>query len=158
MVAYTIVTLLCKCVCEVANGQLADLNQVVMENRLPIGSDYIYGAYFIDYLTKTYAEEALQHFLTNHSGYLIPSFFLNRSARHAFSKDFFTLWEEFRADLITQFSDQIAQSKEHFSGAQSLDSQPFKYLLANGASDQLLAWRNNGVDHENLAMWDSEKN
>ncbi|WP_150149106.1 TolB-like translocation protein [Candidatus Enterovibrio altilux] len=148
---------------EVVSGQLADLsqvaNQVVVDNSLlPAGIAYLYGAYFIDYLTKTYGEEAFQHFLTDYSGYLIPGFFLNRSARHAFGKDFFALWEEFRADLITQFSDQIAQSKEHSSGAQSLDSQPFSYLLANGESDQLLAWRNNYVDGGHLAMWDSEKN
>ncbi|WP_223869204.1 hypothetical protein [Candidatus Enterovibrio escicola] len=76
---------------EVASGQLADLsqvvNQVVVDNSLlPSGMVYLYGAYFIDYLTKTYGEEALQHFLTDYSGYLIPSFFLNRSARHALGR------------------------------------------------------------------------
>ncbi|MBF4391138.1 TolB, partial [Vibrio anguillarum] len=118
----------------------------------------LYGAYFIDYLAKTYGEDALQHFLSDYSGYLIPGVFLNRSAQRAFGKDFFALWQEFRADLITQFSDQIVQSKEQPSEAQSLDSQPFEYLLANGGSEQLLAWRRDGVDRANLAMWDSKQN
>ncbi|MBF4327603.1 TolB, partial [Vibrio anguillarum] len=144
---------------EVASGQLADLNQIVVANkRLPLGSNYLYGAYFIDYLAKTYGEDALQHFLSDYSGYLIPGVFLNRSAQRAFGKDFFALWQEFRADLITQFSDQIVQSKEQPSEAQSLDSQPFEYLLANGGSEQLLAWRRDGVDRANLAMWDSKQN
>ncbi|WP_223824430.1 hypothetical protein [Candidatus Enterovibrio escicola] len=30
--------------------------------------------------------------------------------------------------------------------------------MANGESDQLLAWRSNYVDGGHLAMWDSEKN
>lgn len=144
---------------EVASGQLADLNQIVVANkRLPLGSNYLYGAYFIDYLAKTYGEDALQHFLSDYSGYLIPGVFLNRSAQRAFGKDFFALWQEFRADLITQFSDQIVQSKEQPSEAQSLDSQPFEYLLANGGSEQLLGWRRDGVDRANLAMWDSKQN
>ncbi|WP_217539823.1 TolB [Vibrio metschnikovii] len=140
---------------EVASGELADIEHVVVAHkRLPFGSNYLYGAYFVQYLAKTYGEESVQAFLTDYSGYLVPGLFLNLSARHIFGKDFFALWEEFRADLNTQFAEQLT-SNEAFT-YHELDAQPFEYLLAHDR-DTLIAWRQNGDDRANLAQWDTKR-
>lgn len=140
---------------EVASDQLADIEQVVVANkRLPLGSNYLYGAYFIQYLATQYGEEAVQGFLQDYSRKLIPGVFLNNSARRAFGKDFFTLWQEFRADLKRQFADQINPDASFVY--QEIATQPFEYLLAN-QGQHLLAWHRNGDDRAYLATWDGEQ-
>lgn len=63
---------------QVFSGQLLDLEKVIIKNReWPLASTYIYGAYFINYLAKTYGEEKLLQFLENYSQSLFSYLRLN---------------------------------------------------------------------------------
>lgn len=120
---------------EVAKGDLRDLSEVaIAEQKLPWGSAYLYGAYFMEYLTETYSEEKLQDFLTDYSKQIIPFFFLQSSAERAFGKDFDVLWVDFQAYLETKFKAQVAElSAEAVSGKLVLQNISQQVLTSSSA-------------------------
>lgn len=149
---------------EVASGDLKDLEQVAVANReWPLGYQYLYGAYFIQYLSETYGEEKVQAFLTGYSRRIIPYFLLNRTARQSFGKDFNALWLDFQAYLEKEFAPQLAQLKQHsVSGKEvgketgkELQPTPYLQVVAHSQSG-LLVNRNNGEDRPEIATLDPE--
>lgn len=62
---------------EVASGEVKSLNQVAVASReWPLGYNYLYGAYFVQYLADTYGDEKVGEFLTSYSRKVIPFFCL----------------------------------------------------------------------------------
>ncbi len=77
----------------------------------PFGSAYLYGTYFMAFITEKYGQEALDKYIKYYSRNVIP-YWLNPRARRAFDKDFLQLWDEFKVALHQQFAGQIAQLKQ----------------------------------------------
>ena len=91
---------------EVANG-FKPITQVNMDGMSwPYGKSYLYGAFFYNYLVKTYGFDAVKKYLNIYSRSLFP-YLLNRAGRRAFGKTFPYLWEEFKFSTIAHFQNQI---------------------------------------------------
>ncbi|MGF1682112.1 hypothetical protein [Photobacterium minamisatsumaniensis] len=141
---------------EVASGDLKPLNQVVVADReWPLGYQYLYGAYFVQYLAQTYGEEKVSEFLDNYSSRLIPYFLLNRTARQTFGKDFNALWQDFTRELESSLADELQQANIDYAGGELLDeSEPLPYLQVMATSqDGLLVNRNTGEDRPEVVRW-----
>lgn len=81
---------------DVLENNIATLDQVsAFVRRWPQGNlFYLYGSYFIDWIAKTYGEEALRRMAYDYGGQLVPWGF-QRSARRATGKTFdelYPLW------------------------------------------------------------------
>ena len=143
---------------QVSGGELKDLQQVAVASReWPLGSPYLYGAYFIEYLVDTYGSDKVQLFLQNYSRKLLPYFLLNNSAKQAFGKDFFILWDDYQSYLTTRFDSEIAPLKQQAVVGNDLDKNLFLQVTAAG-NDGLLVNRNNGEDRPVLAQLYIEEN
>ncbi|WP_022941805.1 hypothetical protein [Psychromonas hadalis] len=142
---------------QVQSEQLQDLQKVVLHNReWPLTSTYIYGAYFINYLAKTYGEEKLLTFLENYSQNLISYLFLNRETEKVYGKDFLTLWQDFKVDLNNEFSEQIKTLEKQEVDGETLFSSPFIQATASSI-EGLLVNKINGEDRHEIAQYHDEK-
>lgn len=73
---------------------------------LPIGwpqgnAAYLYGGFFLDYITRTYGQDFIRRFNHEYGSRLIP-WSINHSARTVGEKDFDELWEEFTAHIAAK--------------------------------------------------------
>ncbi|WP_064607345.1 hypothetical protein [Photobacterium sp. J15] len=139
---------------EVASGEVKDLDEVVVADReWPLGYQYLYGAYFMKYLSDTYGEEKIQLFLQDYSRRIIPYFLINRSAKRAFGRDFDTLWLDFQGYLKAEFEPQLAQLKAQAVTGEDLQLTPFLQVTASSEKG-LLVNRNNGEDRPEISAFD----
>ncbi|MEH6453132.1 MAG: hypothetical protein V7782_08855 [Psychromonas sp.] len=139
---------------EVLSKGLKDLQQAVVATReLPFGYYYLYGAYFIEYLSETYGDEKLQLFLQDYSGKLLPYFLLNSSAEKAFNKDFLVLWSDYQVYLNKRFSEQIDGNKIAQTNVVNLDKSIYLQATASGSLGLLLN-RSNGEDRSSINRLD----
>jgi len=135
---------------EVASGELKDLEQVAVADReWPLGYQYLYGAYFIEFLSITYGEEKVQQFLQSYSRRIIPYFLINRTASQTFGKDFTALWQDFQTYLDTEFSPQLAQLQHHQVTGKNLQLTPFLQVVTR-SNQGLLVNRKNGEDRPEI--------
>lgn len=149
---------------EVASGELKDLEQVAVASReWPLGYQYLYGAYFIQYLSETYGEEKVQAFLTGYSRRIIPYFLINRTAQQSFGKDFNTLWLDFQAYLESEFAPQLTQLQQQLIVGKEIGKEvgkerqqtPYLQVVTHSESG-LLVNRNNGEDRPEISSLDSQ--
>lgn len=90
-----------------ADAGLRSISQVSVTNRRwPSGDGYLYGAFFMRFLSEQYGEDNLLRLINQYSGNLVP-FSLNSTARHIYGKDFRTLWSEYQAWLRVHFPAQV---------------------------------------------------
>lgn len=75
--------------------------------RLPLNRNYLYGAYFFDYLTRTYGAEAAARHVAWYSQQLLP-FRVNNSTYVVTGKPMDVVWAEFLADLTKQVDQRSA--------------------------------------------------
>lgn len=136
---------------QVSGGELKDLQQVAVASReWPLGSPYLYGAYFIEYLADSYGVDKVALFLQNYSRKLLPYFLLNKTARQVLGKDFFVLWRDYQGYLTTRFDSEIASLKQQAVLGKDLDKNLFRQVTVAGKSG-LLVNRNNGEDRSMIA-------
>lgn len=137
---------------EVAAEQLKDLNQVVVASKhFPLGYQYLYGAYFIDYLVKEYGEEKVTQFLTGYSRRLIPFFLLNRTAKNTFGESFEQIWPQFQDYLSGRFADDIAKRQVgKVSGTALNEPVPFLQVTASKPKGGVLVNQRNGEDRNKV--------
>ena len=118
---------------EVASNTLAELQQVVIKNRQwPLTSNALYGAFFIDYLAKTYGEEKILQFLEHYSTSLVSYLFLNAETTEVFGKDFLSLWADFQVYLKKEFTPEITALLKTQVNGQSISSSPFLQKSSSG--------------------------
>jgi Tol biopolymer transport system component len=67
---------------------------------------YLYGVYFMRFVSEVYGEEKIQEFIEAYSGNLLP-FSINTTSKRVFGKDITDMWSEFDAWLKTRYSAQI---------------------------------------------------
>ena len=118
---------------EVASNLLNDLQQVVLNNRKwPLMSNSLYGAYFIEYLTKTFGEDKLLAFLSDYSTNLTSYVFLNAETEDVFGKAFLTLWSDYKAYLNKKFEAEISELTKNKVDGEEIASSPFLLKSATG--------------------------
>ena len=89
---------------EVRSGNFASLGEAAISSRdWPYGQYYLYGAFFIEYLVRTYGEDRLKLWLNLYSGEIIPYLMLDNTARTVYGRSFETLWAEFRQAMSVRF-------------------------------------------------------
>lgn len=138
---------------QVMGDELLDLQKVIIKNReWPLTSTYIYGAYFIDYLAKTYGEEKLLTFLENYSQHLLSYILLNSETTKVYGKDFLTIWEEFKTYLQDEFSEEITALKKQQINGESLFRSPFIQAIANNENG-LLVNKITGEDRHEIQQY-----
>jgi len=150
---------------EVASGELKDLEQVAVASReWPLGYQYLYGAYFIQYLLETYGEEKVQAFLTGYSRRIIPYFLINRTAQQSFGKDFNTLWLDFQAYLESEFAPQLTLLQQQLIVGKDIGEEVGKELkqtpylqVVTHSENGLLVNRNNGEDRPEISSLDPQQ-
>jgi hypothetical protein len=76
---------------------------------LPTSKQYLYGAYFYDFLARKYGQDAIYKYINNFSGNIVPRVHTNPVV--ATGKNMNDLWDEFIADLTEQMSRREAQLK-----------------------------------------------
>lgn len=126
---------------EVRAGRFASLgNAAVAAKDWPYGQYYLYGAFFIEYLAKTYGEDALKRWLQLYSNEIIPWVSMNDSAYRAFGRSFGQLWSEFYFAMVKRFGTEEAVA---WSGPQdtyreqvSTASSHFLYLIERNDEDR----------------------
>ncbi len=77
---------------------LAELN--ADGRRLPVSKQYLYGAYFMDFLARRYGPDKIQALVHQYSGNIVPR--LHSAPYGATGKMMDELWLEFLADLTVQ--------------------------------------------------------
>jgi hypothetical protein len=138
---------------QVMSKQLLDLQKVIIKNReWPLTSTYIYGAYFIDYLAKTYGEEKLLLFLENYSQDLLSYLLLNNEMIKVYNKDFLTLWQDFKNYLQNEFSEKIAMLKAKEVNGKLLAKSPFIQAMTNNKKG-LLVNKVTGEDRHKIQQY-----
>lgn len=77
--------------------------------RLPVGKQYLYGAYFMDYLRRVHGPQAVGTFVETYSGNVVPRLHTAPVGATGLTMD--TLWERFLADLGRQVDERAAPIK-----------------------------------------------
>lgn len=83
---------------------LAELN--ADGRALPLSKQYLYGAYFYDYLARAYGRDAVFKYIERYSGNVVPRVHTNPVA--ATGKTMDVLWAEFLADLTARVDERAA--------------------------------------------------
>jgi hypothetical protein len=74
---------------------------------LPLSKQYLYGAYFYDYLARAYGKDAVFKYIERYSGNIVPRVHTNPVL--ATGKTMDVLWQEFLADLAARVDERAAQ-------------------------------------------------
>jgi hypothetical protein len=77
--------------------------------RLPVSKQYLYGAYFMDYLRRTYGPQAVGTLVEDYSGNLVPR--LHTAPVRATGLTMDVLWERFLAELAREVDERAAPIK-----------------------------------------------
>jgi hypothetical protein len=86
---------------------LAEINS--NGRALPLSKEYIYGAYFYDYLARVYGADAVFKYVDRYSGNIVPRVHTNPVL--ATGKTMDVLWTEFLADLAAGIDQRSAAIK-----------------------------------------------
>jgi hypothetical protein len=93
---------------ERASGFLS-LREINSDGRaLPLSKQYLYGAYFYEFLARRYGGDKVQAYVEQYSGNIVPR--LHSNPVEMTGKTMDVLWEEFLADLRVQVDDRSAAS------------------------------------------------
>ncbi len=96
---------------EVAKGVQPISHVNLPVSTWPAGTTrYLYGAYFMQFISETYGAEKLQQWIEEYSDNLFP-FFINTTANKIFGKNLTPLWAEYQQWLNDKFLPQIKAIK-----------------------------------------------
>ncbi len=142
---------------EVRNGVQPVSHVNLPVDTWPAGTTrYLYGVYFMRFISDTYGEEKLQRWIDNYSNNLFP-FFINTNASQVFDKDINELWQEFTLWLQARFKPQIEaiERKGLVSGTSVInDFYNTSAIRADGA--HIFYIRNNAYERAALMRYDGE--
>ncbi|MCA6129119.1 hypothetical protein [Thalassolituus oleivorans] len=139
---------------EVRSGEFDELGEAVASLReWPYGKHYLYGAYFIDYLVRTYGEQQLQRYLQQYSKQILPYIMQNDVARTVFGKNFAQLWDDFRKDMLVRFA---ADPEQTYVEGRSIADSGFRTLATTVLGDRLFVNYANDQDRAELRVYPTD--
>lgn len=77
---------------------------------LPLSKEYLYGAYFYEYLERVYGKDAIFKVIHKYSGNIVPR--LHTNPEVATGKTMDVLWNDFLADLAARVDERSAEMKK----------------------------------------------
>jgi hypothetical protein len=117
---------------EVRTG-LKPLRQVSVPSvEWPLNQSYLYGVYFLEYLSQRFGENAIQRWIDGYSENIIPYLFVNET-EFAFGVPLDQLWLDFEAYLQQQFNytsdEKSVEARSSFEKFQltRLSKHPFRH-------------------------------
>lgn len=118
---------------EVAEQRLKSLGDVSAPLRhLPFGMQYLYGSYFVQYLTQTYGEEAVKLYLHTYSAQILPAIMQNNTLEKVIGKRFDDVWLEYHYWLNQKFSGEI-----NALNSSLLQGEPLSFQSEKGSYNAL---------------------
>jgi hypothetical protein len=135
---------------------LAEIN--ANGRALPLSKQYIYGAYFYDYLARVYGKDAVFKYIDRYSGNIVPRVHTNPVV--ATGKTMDVLWSDFLADLaagVDQRSAAIRREPEN-TGASLLPVQWSIDGLAPAPDGAVYALVDDGITRPHLKQIESSGN
>src|SRR5882672_262675 len=122
---------------------LAEIN--ANGRALPLAKEYIYGAYFYEYLARVYGKDAVLKYVHRYSGNVVPRVHTNPVL--ATGKTMDVLWSEFLADLAAGVDERSATIKREpeIVGAPLLPAQWNVDGLAPGPAGAVYAVTDDGI-------------
>jgi hypothetical protein len=89
---------------EVASGHFKAWRDLGITNLdWPFNKQYVYGAFFTEYLINTYGEQAYCNFLKQTSAAGLDA----AELKEVFGKDFYALWQDFKQAMLKRFKPEI---------------------------------------------------
>jgi hypothetical protein len=129
---------------------LAELN--ADGRALPLSKQYLYGAYFYEFLARRYGERAPRDFVERYSGNMVPR--LSSNPVRITGKKMEVLWQEFLVDLAAQVDASpaaiAAQSRPEVLGARIAGPLFDISSIATLPDGTMLAVLNDGLDRARL--------
>ena len=134
---------------EVLNG-LKSYSEVSYEgyygSRWPFGLVYLYGAYFFEFLDKTYGKEKLTKYITSYSSNLVP-WKMDSRAIDTFDKSAVELWAEYQDYLKTKFAPQITNIKTNQQDIKLVVDDKFRNgLITKGPDNSIIYYFSNAMN------------
>lgn len=130
------------------------LSQVVVPLRdWPRGKQYLYGAYFMQWLARTQGEERLQQYLQRYSRQLLPYLLQNHVARQVFGASWPVLWRDYRRWLQQVFTLPPQEAVE----GQRLPGIPDGQQVTASGGTGFWQVRANGEDRPALLHWQEQQ-
>ena len=121
---------------------------------------YLYGVYFMKFISEVYGEEMLHEWIEEFSDNLLP-FFINTNANKILNKNLTLLWEEYQRWLIAKFQPQIESiveqgvvSGEQFSAEAYGTGSVQSISTVNG--EEIYYIQNSGYERAQLIHVDTE--
>ena len=115
--------------------------------RFPQGTTaYLYGAFFIDYIAKTYGKDKLTELSHRHGSSLIP-YDLNIQLKNAVKKNYAQLWKEWKRHLRQRYGKWAKQIKRHpLTPSRALTHKGERIASPRYSADgkKILLYRNDG--------------
>ncbi|MDF3823060.1 hypothetical protein P3G55_24420, partial [Leptospira sp. 96542] len=120
---------------------------------LRLSKQYLYGAYFYDFLARRFGADAPQRWVTQYSGNLVPRLYSNPVAITGQSLD--VLWDEFLADLSAQVDARAAMVRRQPETVGQALTEPLMRIpsLAMQADGSLLAVLDDGLNRPRLVRF-----
>lgn len=121
------------------------LDEINADGRaLPTSKQYLYGAYFYDYLTRKYGRDAAYQYIHNYSKNILPR--TKSNPVYLTGKTLDVLWPEFLSDLGTQVDERASRIKAiaRADGAPLLAAH-FNISSLAPTDDGVLAVANDGL-------------
>ena len=120
---------------------------------------YLYGVYFMIFLTERYGEEQLQQWLEHYSSNLLP-FFINTNAEQIFDKDISLLWQEYLQWLSDRFQTQVeAITASGVKTGVQISADAYRtdslHAIAGDHGDEIYYVRNSGYKRASLMRVDA---
>lgn len=141
---------------EVADHGGDQLGQALIGMRdWPLGKNYVYGAYFWQYLVQTYGWPKVQFYLAFYSSKLLPYIWQNSVAKQVFGKNFNDLWNGYLVWLKQEFAEQ---DNTALSAEFVFTAKPFVQQITNTSGSQLWQVEQNGEDRVQLVAWQQRPN
>ncbi len=148
---------------EVANG-LQPISHVNLPvTTWPAGATrYLYGVYFMEFLTEKYGEEKRKAWIEEYSDNLLP-FFINTNAQQTLGKNLTPLWQDYQQWLQEKFQPQIKAieakgvraGKQFSSGAYRTNSVR---AVSGKQGERIYYVSDNGYQRATLMLADAEGN
>lgn len=146
---------------ELANG-LQPISHVNLPvSTWPAGTTrYLYGVYFMFFLTEKYGEEKMQAWIEEYSDNLLP-FFINTTAGQALGKNLTPLWQEYQQWLKEKFQPQITAIKaKGVKSGEQLSLAAYRTdsvrAISTDDGDEIYYVSNSGYQRATLMLLDSE--
>lgn len=134
---------------------LGELSTTLVE--WPAGSaQYLYGAFFIQWLARVYGEDKLIEFIHAYSRQIVP-YAMNRVAVRVFGGTFESLWNRWRAEMKREARHELHAYERHTAqnrSKQLVTPHRHNYPRAHPTKEAFVYYKNDGYRTHELTLYE----